>query len=812
MFTIASQTPDGRNEGVPARTTSGRSRFPFPLQAGETVGSAQQPGATQPMVDTGPDKLATQVIPVRAPGQVYFGSYVLERRLGRGGVGEVWLARQTGDVSGPVALKFLVANQDPGAVEAMRKEIDHARRLNHPGLIRIFSHHHHGSEQAIAMEFVDGRNLAELAAAQEQGFLDPDRLAPWLHSLADALDYAHRHRVIHLDIKPSNLLVDRSDRIRLVDFGVACEFDPANTSPCYRGGTRAYMSPQQWRGEPPSPQDDIFSLGVTLYELLTRRLPFGQGGIGHNPDGKAPTPPSDVRQQHRSGPLPRGWDDAILACLDPDPSVRPKSMADLVSRLDSGVRTCRERRAALVAAALVVAGLLVMAGVVAWVLAFPGPVRNPRNEAPPAERSFTEDFRNGLGGWYTWGDPPPTTLREFRGRAFVLQAASRGGMPVGLTSQRELTAPAGLRLAADLLLLAQNPRGQYVQTALGITADGNHFPGMTGLGGDVGDGIRFCIRFDGAASSSVPEALRMQASYQATFLSESGTVVTFSRATHGDAAEANAILGRWARAEILVDAERTVRFSIDGRTIWSPAERLHPDVLVRQRVVVESRAVDAPGVVHVDDLAWSGAGEPMITPALTLHPAQGFRLEDIPLNAEAWDVAGTDPARLWAGSDSLVGLPLSSRPGDAARIQSRRVWSSPVAASFYVRPLLFGEDEPGRRVRVGMAADSPEGTPAAFVGVEFRRDTAYFVDETRPDTPPSVIGSCPPGRWYNVSVEVREGGVTWVRIGALLATSTVRIPEAFPGWRVTVEAAGGGDGLWIQAASAANGSTAGWLY
>src|SRR5262245_1995039 len=212
-------------------------------------------------------------------GQIVFGRYKLIKVLGRGGMGIVWLARDE-ELERDVALKFLpdLMIQDRSLMDQLKRETKRCLELTHPYIVRIHDFVHDERSGCISMEYVDGETLSNLRAAKEQRVFEPDEIAVWINQLCEALDYAHnRARVIHRDLKPSNLMVNRRADLKITDFGIARSLaDSATrlTSEQGRCGTLVYMSPQQLNGERSTHLDDIYSLGATIYELLTSKPPF----------------------------------------------------------------------------------------------------------------------------------------------------------------------------------------------------------------------------------------------------------------------------------------------------------------------------------------------------------------------------------------------------------------------------------------------------------------------------------------------------------------------------------------------------------
>ena len=240
--------------------------------------------------------------PALAPGQ-RLGPWRLVAPLGRGGMGEVWeAARDDGQFQGRAAIKLLHPGLDSAAVLArFAQERQALARLSHPHIARLFDA---GATPAgapfVVMELVDGQPIDRAC----EGLPIAARLQRFLQ-LADAVAYAHRQLLVHRDLKPGNVLVDREGQVKLLDFGIAKALDPAegdagSTQGGERPFTPLFASPEQVRGEPVSTATDIYSLGVLLYVLLTGQRPYGRSvstaaAAARSVLEEAPTRPSSLR-------------------------------------------------------------------------------------------------------------------------------------------------------------------------------------------------------------------------------------------------------------------------------------------------------------------------------------------------------------------------------------------------------------------------------------------------------------------------------------------------------------------------------------
>ncbi|MGE3621810.1 MAG: Stk1 family PASTA domain-containing Ser/Thr kinase [Acidimicrobiia bacterium] len=262
--------------------------------------------------------------------RVFNGRYELHRLLGRGGMAEVYLARDQ-LLDRPVAVKVLFPEhaRDPNFVERFRREAQAAANLNHPNIVGVFDWGQSDGTYFIVMEYVDGRSLAEIL--RTEGPLHPDRAADVIADVAAALGFAHRNGVVHRDVKPGNVLVTPSGQVKVADFGIAraIESHPEDnlTQAGTVMGTATYFSPEQARGSSVDPRSDIYSLGCVLYELLLGRPPFtgdSPVAIAYKHVQEAPTPPRQL-----SPAVPPAMEAIVLKCLAKNPVNRYPSAEDL---------------------------------------------------------------------------------------------------------------------------------------------------------------------------------------------------------------------------------------------------------------------------------------------------------------------------------------------------------------------------------------------------------------------------------------------------------------------------------------------------
>jgi serine/threonine protein kinase len=268
---------------------------------------------------------------------LFDGRYRILRKLGTGGMANVYLAED--EVLGRrVAIKILNDRHagDDQFVERFRREAKNAASLSHPNIVSIYDRGEAEGTYYIAMEYLDGRSLKELIVARGPA---PIHLAiDYTRQILAAIRFAHRHGIVHRDIKPHNVLVDGEGRLKVTDFGIARAGVSQMTEAGSIIGTAQYLSPEQAKGSPVDQTSDLYSVGVVLYELLTGEVPFSGDTpveIAMKHLSTVPEPPSSKRAD-----VPRDLDMVVMRALGKDPSERYQSAEEMdadLRRINRGV-------------------------------------------------------------------------------------------------------------------------------------------------------------------------------------------------------------------------------------------------------------------------------------------------------------------------------------------------------------------------------------------------------------------------------------------------------------------------------------------
>ena len=270
------------------------------------------------------------------PETIIDGRYRVVSRLGSGGMADVYLA-QDELLGRQVAVKVLHHHfaEDHEFVERFRREASSAAGLSHPNIVAIFDRGEWNGTYYIAMEYVSGRSLKSIV--REVGAVDPAAAIDIVVQVLQAAGFAHRHGVIHRDLKPHNVLLDEEGRARVTDFGIARAGASDMTLTGSIMGTAQYLSPEQAQGYAVSATSDLYSVGVMLYELLTGVVPFegdSAVAIAYKQVSVAPRPPSELNPY-----LPPSLDAVVIRALAKDPAARYQDADEMISALE------REREA-----------------------------------------------------------------------------------------------------------------------------------------------------------------------------------------------------------------------------------------------------------------------------------------------------------------------------------------------------------------------------------------------------------------------------------------------------------------------------------
>ncbi|SIT43347.1 Serine/threonine protein kinase [Paraburkholderia ribeironis] len=276
------------------------------------------------------------------------GPYVIERKLGAGGMASVWLAYDEKRAQN-VAIKIMADAIDAQSQLTARflDEIRHHALLRHPGIVTVLDVFSVGGQPCLVMDLAPGGSLASLLDERDGRRLPVDEALPLIGEVLDALDYAHRQGMVHRDVKPSNVLLDASKRHALLsDFGIALAAgERRRTRAGQSVGTTAYMSPEQIRATGTIDfRSDVYSVGCVLYELLTGRPPFVADGADASKTDDA-TARAEVLGMHmtkkpvpphrRVLTIPHHVSELIMRALEKDPAHRVPGCAEFKRLLNA---------------------------------------------------------------------------------------------------------------------------------------------------------------------------------------------------------------------------------------------------------------------------------------------------------------------------------------------------------------------------------------------------------------------------------------------------------------------------------------------
>jgi eukaryotic-like serine/threonine-protein kinase len=266
--------------------------------------------------------------------------YEIQQRIGRGGMADVFLARDL-LLDRLVAIKVLFPEfaTDPNFVERFRREAQSAANLTHPNIVAVYDWGKYANTYFMAMEYVQGRTLADILRAN--GHINSVQAAEIANEVAAALGNAHASGVVHRDIKPANILIGANGQVKVADFGIARAMNaPSENNLTQVGsvmGTATYFSPEQAQGAQPDPRSDLYSLGIVLYEMVAGKPPFS----GENPVSIAYKQVHDLPQPLNQivADVPRPFEAIVAKLLAKDPNMRyanAEALRDDLRRYRSG--------------------------------------------------------------------------------------------------------------------------------------------------------------------------------------------------------------------------------------------------------------------------------------------------------------------------------------------------------------------------------------------------------------------------------------------------------------------------------------------
>jgi hypothetical protein len=300
---------------------------------------AAKTAATQPAAAAVSPEVATAPQPATEIQRL--GRYQLEREIGRGAMGIVYLGRDTA-INRMVAIKAIPLAAEFTEAELVEararffREAETAGRLNHPNIVTIYDVGEERGLAYIAMEYLKGRHLSDYA--KPDNLMEPRKVLEIIGRTAEALGFAHKQQVVHRDIKPANLMYDpATDVLKITDFGIARLSGAGSTRTGIVLGTPSFMSPEQLEGRTVTGHSDLFSLGVSLFQLLTGQLPFVADSMTGLMQQIAESPHPPLRAIRPD--LPLCVDRVIDRALAKNPDARYDSGAQMAAALEE----CRSR-------------------------------------------------------------------------------------------------------------------------------------------------------------------------------------------------------------------------------------------------------------------------------------------------------------------------------------------------------------------------------------------------------------------------------------------------------------------------------------
>jgi eukaryotic-like serine/threonine-protein kinase len=288
------------------------------------------------------------------------GNYRIVEKLGEGGMGAVYKAVDV-NLDSPVALKALNVElgRDPELEQRFRAEIKALGHLHHTNLVALQGLLIEQGRPWMVMEFVEGETFEQMV--RRRGPIPADEAIPLFHQALAGVAYGHRMGVIHRDLKPANIIVNQEGVVKVMDFGMAKILSTRGLAKSgTRVGTPAYMSPEQFLNRPVDARSDVYSLGVTLYEMLTGKVPFSADNDFQIMSDHVNTPAPPPTQFFAY--VPKSAEQAVLKALDKSPDARYQTAEEFAQALDGAVPVAAGRKSGVPVAAARAAGTGVALG------------------------------------------------------------------------------------------------------------------------------------------------------------------------------------------------------------------------------------------------------------------------------------------------------------------------------------------------------------------------------------------------------------------------------------------------------------------
>lgn len=253
--------------------------------------------------------------------------YSREKEIGRGGMAVVYRAKDA--VLGRiVALKVLLDSfkKNPQAVEIFLREAKATAILNHPNIVTVYDAGHENDDYYIAMEFIDGRTLKSILKKRKLNF---EEVVRYLRQLASGLHYAHEHNIVHRDMTTNNIMIDKNDTLKLMDFGLVKILEKVQAEQSLIGGTPSYMPPEQILGKAVDRRSDIYSYGICVFEMLAGKVPFSGGDASYH---HLHSPLPDIRALNPD--VPEYFCEILAKCLKKKKEERFQSLVEIMEILN----------------------------------------------------------------------------------------------------------------------------------------------------------------------------------------------------------------------------------------------------------------------------------------------------------------------------------------------------------------------------------------------------------------------------------------------------------------------------------------------